>query len=239
MIANLLASINSVDIIILCIIISSTLLGIKKGLFNSILKSMSTLIAIIGAIYLRTIFSDFIRKSPIYTLAKNSIVSKMGIKNAIIHTQAEEMVAINDLNLPANFKDLLIDNKNPVMYNLLNVDSFTDYIGGYIANIIINIIIGIIVFIVLFICIKALLKALEFTLEVPIIKQVNHLGGGVLGFLWGILIIWIIMIILTIFITNESVLIIIDKISNSTLGSWLYEHNLILNNVLKRLFGGL
>lgn len=147
-----------------------------------------------------------------------------------------QISAIETLTLPDGLKTMLIDNNNSVIYDLLGVNSLQEYIAGYIANIILNIVVSILVFVIIRVIIKIATGTLELAVKLPVVKQLNGLGGGILGFVWGVVVIWITMSFLTLFITAPFFNNLINAIDSSFLGSILYDNNVIMNVLLSKLF---
>ncbi len=227
------------DIVIVILLLSFTLTGAWRGLMKTLSKSFSTLIAIVGALFLHPIVSDWLRNSFIYNSIRGFLGKSLGISTVTASSQPERINVIRNLPLPDSFKGMLLDNNNSVMYDLLHANSVTEYITGFIANIFINIIISVLIFILIFIIIKAIIRALDLAVNIPVIKQLNSLGGGLLGLVWGIVVIWCIMTIMTLFITTPMFAQLMKYINSSILGKILYDNNIIMNILLKNLFGGL
>ncbi len=227
------------DIIILAILLLFVVVGAWRGLVKTLSKSCSSLVAIGGALFLHPIVGDLLRKSFIYNAIREFIGKSLGINTVTAVSQPERINVIRTLPLPDSFKTMLLDNNNSVMYELLNANSVTEYITGYIANIFINIIVSILIFILIFIAIKALIGALNLAVNIPVVKQMNSLGGGLLGLVWGVFMIWCFMTIMTLFITTPLFARLMVYIDRSILGSILYDNNIIMNVLLKNLFGGL
>lgn len=227
------------DIFIIAVLLLFIILGAWRGLMKTLLKSCSSLIAVGGALFLHPIISDVMRESFIYTMICDSIGKSLGISTVTASSQPDRINVINTLPVPDNLKGMLLDNNNSVVYDLLNADSVTEYITGYIANIFINIIVSILVFIIIFILIKIAINALSLAVHIPVVKQLNSLGGGLIGLVWGIFIIWCLMTVMTLFITTPVFAQLMDMIDSSILGKILYDNNIIMNVLLKNLFSGL
>ncbi len=226
------------DIVIIAIILLFTIIGAWRGLMNSLFKSCSSLIAIGGAFFLHPVISDLLRKSFIYTMIRDSIGKSLGLNSVTAGSQHDRINVISTLPLPDSFKGMLMDNNNSVVYDLLNANSVTEYITGFMANIFINIVVSLLIFIIIFIFIKMIINAFSLVVHIPIISHVNSLGGGLLGLAWGILMIWCIMTVMTLFITTPVFSVLMEYIDGSILGKILYDNNIIMNILLKKLFGG-
>lgn len=226
-----------VDVVIIIILLLFIFLFAHKGLVASILKSCSWLISIFATYLLYPIVSGLIRKTFIFDALKNSVYSVMGLDNISSAGGAGQIDAINSLTLPEGLKNMLVDNNNSVIYDLLGVNSLQEYIAGYIANIILNIITGVLVFVIILVIIKVVTGALKLAVKLPVVKQINSLGGGVLGLFWGVMAVWTVMALCTLFIATPFFSSMIFAIDNSIIGKILYDNNVIMNVLLAKLFG--
>lgn len=227
----------TVDIIILIILLFFIFVFAYKGFVASILKSCSWLISILATYLLYPIVSGLIRRTIIFDSLREFIYGVMDLKNVAASNGAGQISAIDSLTLPKGLKNMLVDNNNSVIYELLGVDSLQEYIAGYIANIILNIVTGILVFLIILVVIKIATGTLQLAVKLPVVKQINGLGGGILGFFWGIVAVWGIMALSTLFIAAPFFSNMILAIDNSIIGKILYDNNVIMNVLLAKLFG--
>ncbi len=226
-----------VDIVIIIIILFFIFKFASKGLVQNILKSCSWLISLLVTYFLYPVISGLIRNTFIFDSLRESVYGVMSLDTLSAESGSGQIDAINSLTLPEALKELLIDNNNSVIYDLLGVSNLQEYIAGYIANIILNIIISIVVFIIIIVIIKAVSGALQLAVKLPVIKQVNGIGGGILGLFWGVVFVWVIMAISTLFIATPFFADIIGAVDNSIIGKILYDNNIIMNVLLAKLFG--
>lgn len=226
----------TVDIIIIIILLSSIFYFAHKGLISSILKSCSWLISILVTYLLYPFVSGLIRRTIVFDFLRETIYTVMGLDSISATGGSSQITAINALTLPESLKTMLIDNNNSVIYDLLNVNSLQEYIAGYIANIILNIVISILVFFIIKFGMRFVITALNIAVKLPVVRQLNSLGGGLLGLFWGVAIIWSVMAITTLLIASPVFNDLIDAINNSFLGSILYDNNFIMNVLLSKLF---
>ena len=227
----------TIDIIIIVIILLFIFIFAGKGLAASILKSCSWFISIIAAYFLYPIVSGIIRKTFIFDGIREFIYGVMSLDSLTVESGSGQIAAINSLMLPEGLKSMLVDNNNSVIYELLGVKSLQEYIAGYIANIILNIVISVLVFAVILILIKMASGTLQLAVKLPVIRQINGLGGAVLGFFWGIVFVWSVMAVSTLFIASPFFADVIIAVDNSIIGKVLYDNNVIMNVLLAKLFG--
>ncbi len=226
-----------IDIIIIVIILLFVFMFMSRGLIASLLKSFSWLISIVLTYFLYPIISGIIRQTFIFESLKEFIYGVMELDSVSVESGAGQISAINSLTIPEALKNMLVDNNNSVIYELLGVKSLQEYIAGYIANIILNIVISILVFLVILLVIKAVKGTLNLAFKLPVLKQVNGFGGALLGLIWGVVFVWVIMSVSTLFIAAPFFSDMVLAIDNSLIGKILYDNNLIMNVLLAKLFG--
>lgn len=227
----------TVDIIIIAILLIFIFMFGAKGLVASLLKSFSLIISIGVTYILYPVVSGVIRQTFIFDILRESIYNIMGLETMAETSGAGQITAIESLTLPQGLKTMLVDNNNSVIYELLGVKNLQEYVAGYVANIILNIVTGILVFFVILFIIKIATATLNIAVKLPVVRQLNGLGGAVLGFVWGIAAIWTAMALSTLFIAAPFFSNMITAIDSSLLGKLLYDNNVIMNVLLAKLFG--
>ena len=216
--------------------------GYRKGLLKSVLFCGTTILALI----ITSQCYQFVGKAldeytnigeTIQTSIQESLEIKTEETTKVKRT--EQTKKIEALNLPQGIKDALIENNNLDIYNALNVDSFYEYIASYLSKLAINAIAYFITFILSGILIGLLLRVLDFITEMPILKEINKVGGLLLGAIEALIGIWIFFLVVTMFGSTPFGQTMYGYISDSVVLSFLYDNNIILNfitNMSKLLF---
>ena len=106
--------------------------------------------------------------------------------------------------MPQFLKDMLLENNNTAIYEELGVKSFPQYVASYISRMVLNLISFLVTFLIAIIIVKALMFAVNIIGELPVLGVVNHIGGGVLGMVLGLVIIWLGFLIITLMYTTEA-----------------------------------
>lgn len=225
---------NIIDIVIIAIILFFGIRAYKSGFIMSCLSFLPSISALLVTYIFQPILSDFIRSTQFYTNLKISIGEMLGLSSIISDTamQAQNEI-IRNMQIPEFLKSTLIENNNPVIYGLLDVNSIQEYITGFIASIIVNIACMIILFIVTSIVVKIVIKLLNTFSKLPVISLFNKIGGLLIGLLQGLIIIWVLGIGLTFFYFNPSWKEFFDMLNSSFLGSYMYENNILLFMILR------
>lgn len=215
-----------IDGIVLAIIILCILLGYKKGLTKSIIKILSFIIALVVAFILFKPVSNFIIQNTTFDdNIRDSIVS-------IVEKDVEENGKVSeDSNLPKS----MVESINESIENSVN-ETATNVVKTVANNIAIGIV-NICVAIGLFIVVRIALifvKALSSLIsDLPVIKQVDKLGGVVYGILEAMVIIFVAFAIISFISPMIESSGLVSAINKSIVGSALYNNNLLLKIILK------
>lgn len=134
---------------------------------------------------------------------------------------------IEELKLPQNVKDLLIENNNNEVYELLGVDRFVDYIGGYLSDMILNSIGFVLLFGLVYALLRLAMSWLDIIARLPILSGMNKIAGAFLGGIEGLLFLWLFFLVVTAFSSTDWGYAIILQIEKSSWLSLLYTNNLL------------
>lgn len=209
-----------IDIIIIAIIGVCIFLGYKRGLIGVIFKILSFFIAVIVALVLFKPVSYFvINNTKIDEQIESSIIE-------IIEGKKEEATE-EEKEKSGNTPDVIMKYINSNIEKVAN-EAKTNIAQTVASDITINIInAGVII--ILFIIARIVLIFIKIVsdaiAELPIIKQFNKLGGTIYGILEGFFIVYTILAIISLFVPIATLQ---NLISNSIIGSILYNHNIIL-----------
>jgi uncharacterized membrane protein required for colicin V production len=222
-------------------------LGARRGLLLTVIRAFSSVLSLICTYIIYPLVSRLIRSSFIFDMIADHVSGIMGLDTmpnanagiaatATSSTQPQQIEFINNLNVGAPLKTMLLDNNNSVIYEILKADSISDYVARFISNIIVNVAAGLIVFVITFIIIRLLVKSAKFASSLPVIRQLNRIGGGLAGLAIGIILIWLVFTAMTIFIAQPFFKEMYDNILSSVVGKCLYDNNYILKFIMEGLF---
>ncbi len=155
----------------------------------------------------------------------------------IVDTPAQQRKILEELPLPDEIKDLLIENNNNEVYGMLGVDAFTEYVSNYLAGLIIHIVCYVALFIIIFIALHLLAAALDLVAKLPVLSDVNKLAGALLGGVQGLFFLWIAALLLTACSGMSWAASILEQVQASAWLSFLYRYNLLSRIVLGILKG--
>ena len=205
------------DIVIVAIIVLNVYLCYKKGLVNLAVG----LIAVVAAIILSVIFYK-----PVTNLIVENTEFDETLQNTIVDTFTPEGADGGQVRyvgilsyLETEIGNAVNETQNEVVYETANA----------MAEKIINLI----VFIVIFTAVRVALFALTFVADaitsLPILKQLDDVGGVIYGLAKALLIIYAVLAIVSLVVGFTTNTTISDAITNSFVTKFFYNNNLLLN----------
>ncbi len=192
-----------IDIAIIAIVVLSIFLGYRKGLVALSIQLFAFIIAVV---------ITFILYQPI----TNFIVNATGIDEAIQNSILEKA---ND-----------IMQEDSEMSNTIVEEVKNDMLPETARTISINIITFVVV-IVLFLLVKIGLRFVtamaNLVAKLPILKQANELGGIIYGFIRGLLIIYVILLVVNISGEISPENSVYKSVNETNLGKFMMEYNVL------------
>lgn len=208
------------DVIVVAIIALNVYLCYKKGLVNLAVG----LIAVVAAIILSVILYK-----PVTNLVIENTEFDEAIENTIVETFTPEGVDAGQVRyvgilsfLETEAENVINDTKNEVVYNTANV----------MAEKILNLIVFIIIFTVVRVALFVLTFVADAITSLPILKQLDDVGGILYGLVKALLIIYVILAIVSVVVSFTANATITDAISSSYVTKFFYDNNVILNILL-------
>lgn len=202
-----------VDLVIVAIILLFTFLGYKRGFVKVAIKLCTFFIAIIVA---------FILYKPVSNLVIENTGIDEYIQNIIADKILPEGLSVND--------EITVDNNLP-SFILNNSQNTIASISNSFSVVLIETTCLLLIFIVSKIILKFITALADLIAKLPIIKQFNKLGGTIYGVLEGLFIVFIGFTIISLVspLINSS---LINTINSSTLGSILYNNNILMKFII-------
>lgn len=205
------------DIIIVAIIALNVYFCYKKGLVNLAVG----LIAVFAAIILAIIFYK-----PVTNIIIENTEFDETIENFIIESFAPEGTESGQVKyvgilsyLETEVENVINEKKEEVVYETADV----------MAEKIINLV----VFIAIFTIVRVVLFALTFVADaitsLPILKQLDDVGGILYGLVKSLLIIYVVLAIVSLIVSFTDSTTIISTINSSYITKLFYNNNILLN----------
>ena len=216
-----------VDVILVLIVLSFIGVGYKKGLTGSLIRLLSFAIAIVITLILyKPISSIVVSKTNIDDNIKRSIIATFNSEKENPSTEETKDEKTNNKlisEINTNIQNATIETKNRVI----------EQSADKITKIIINIGVGIAIFLIARIILSIISIFIKGLTKLPIIKQIDKIGGIVYGLVEGLLVIYVVFGIIsfaTIVWPNN---ITSKPIEESYIGSTLYNNNVVMNVIFK------
>ncbi len=209
-----------VDLIIIGIILLFIGVGLKKGLAGSLIKLLSFAIALIVAVALYKPVSNAIMKNTqIDENIEQAIIATFGSEENSSEAGKTEMPNSIVENINKEIKSATNEARNQIVENT----------AKNISNTIINIGSGLGIYIIARFILFIIGIFVNQVTNLPILKQVDKIGGIAYGAIEGIAIVYVILAIISLFAVVQPENVIVEGILKSSIGSMLYNNNLILN----------
>lgn len=217
-----------VDVVIVLIIGISVLIGKKRGLVLSLISTLSIVIAMVASYFLMPPVSSLIVKAGLQEKAETAIGSvveegakALGDKATVTCEQLMENSQIPEF-MKKGISSIMSSEKKDG-----GVREMSDKIATKVAGASVKILAFLISFLVVSIAlliIKLLWKGVK---ELPVIHQIDSIGGVLFGLVAGILLINCLMLLFGALYSFGLVKDFTGIIRESLLGSLFYEHNLL------------
>lgn len=227
---------NWSDIAVIAIIGVFALIGMKKGFVMSLFKLLSFFICIYASIKFYPVLSDAIKNTPVYATIKDYIIKnlmtwsqeKIAGSTVAVSGAAGADAILGSLPLPGFFKESMLE-KMPAPSELINMKAIIDSVGEELTGIVLAVISLIVLYIVLSILFSFAGIILKGISKLPVFKQIDKLGGILLGAVQGFLAVYVICAVLVLFNANTHLASVFNALDNSLYAGWFYENNFIIN----------
>ena len=220
-----------VDLVIISIIISNTFWGYRKGLVSVVFKIITFVVSLLIVFVLYKPVSQAIINSTELD-EKLATALEENLTGLTISEGANEVFTTSETNSVSQGMVSLIES---FVSEALEA-SVSDPVG-YVANKLAVFMIQTGTFLLLFILSRFLLLFVRFAAELianlPIIKMFNKSGGLIYGVVKGFFVVYLILAVFSLISPIIYEFGIIQAIEDSSLGSNMYNNNLILNIFFK------
>ena len=211
--------------------------GLRRGFIRKAVSAVSLVITLVLVTYLTPQITTFIQDhTSIHEKLSEKCSEILLNSNYNESLKTDQVLIIEDLELPENIKEMLLENNNTESYNLLQVSGFHEYIGAYVANLIINALAYLLSFILIWTALQLLLMALDVVTKLPILRGLNQLAGGALGIVYGVALVWIAFLLVTVLCNGNLGRTFFELIKENSFLLFLYNQNVIMKIVFGLIF---
>ena len=225
---------NIVDLIIIAVIAITVISGLYRGFLSSLLITICMVISWVIAY-------------ATYPLLTSQLLSNGGIMNTLFYyTDAASRLgtgvartlvgqaggqtiesALSGMQLPQGLGALFQHNIATQAFSSLGLSTVGDYLNQTIITVVLSVVCFLALFIVCFVVFNVLINLIDHVVKFPSLRHCNALAGGALGFVRGVILLYLVFSLVPILITALPVQAVTDYISASRFGSFFAEHSFI------------
>ena len=200
----------------------------RKGLIRAVLGFLPMALALLGTKAVSPFIGRFLRETILFDKMSDAIQTSMGLDTALQEgTMQTQNALIEAMPLPEFLKEALLENNNPVIYQLLHAESLKEYIAGYLANVCINVLSVAAAFVLIYIVVKVVINALHLFSKLPGLNFLNRFSGAK-----GIVCVWLAGIVLTFFQCRGAFAELFSAMERTLFAGYFYENNILLQLIL-------
>lgn len=222
-----------IDGLVIALIVWLGIQAYRRGFVLTVLGFLPMVAGFVATKLFTPVASRLLRETPFFGSLSDTIAEKLHLEellgNAAMQTQTD---LIQNMHLPSFLKESLLENNNPVIYDLLNVESMQGYISGFLANICINIVSTLLVFVIAFFAAKFVLRALNLISKLPVLNTFNRICGFLVGVAKGLCVVWLWCFALTLLQCNAGFQEFFKALQMTKIALPLYENNLLIYFIL-------
>ena len=214
-------------IVILLILILFIWMGYRRGFIREIVSFFFVFLSLSLAWAINPYINDFlISETPVYSTIQETCTDFVQKQSSDLENEMESSSQfIDGLNLPEILRKNIEKNNNTENYAELSVNTLTEYVSGYLTRTIVNGLSYVLAYILATIGIRIVVYILNLIAGLPILKTANKLTGGLVGFVKGLVFIWILFLILTVLCSTEIGKTSLELIEKDSLLSVMYQYD--------------
>lgn len=214
------------------ILVLSGLFGFRRGFVREAVTMFFWVLSIVLVWFMNPYVNNFLKENtPLYEIVQNSTRDYVESKlegNTAMEEQGQSSL-LESLGLPTFLTEEIKENNNAAVYQYLAVNTFVDYVSDYLALAAINGVSFLVSLLLATLLIRMLTYALDIIARLPVINGINKSAGALVGIVKGVLFIWIILLVMTIFCNTEVGCRGLELVERDVLLKWLYERNVFVN----------
>ncbi len=221
---------NWVLLVVMGIIAVLGFIGLKKGLIKMVFSLASTIVALLVAMLFSPMVAGMMKNNEAIVSffdEKIGAVVNFTSEEAQAETESAQESLIDSLPLPETFKESLLENNTAESYISMQAQNFEEYVCRQISNVIINAIAFVVTLLLAIIALAILCKTLDLLAKLPLLKQINAAAGLAAGVAEGLLVVWILFVILTMFAGTAFGSSALSMIAENPLLDFLYKNNMV------------
>lgn len=222
---------NIVLVATLLILAGFALAGLKSGLIKMVFSLISTIAALLVAVIFSPVVSNLLESHSGFSAFLTEKVEAV-LESAV--SESEDMSDyIEGLPFPETIKNVIRENDDELQAVSATQQVLETYVCQRIVSVIIKSISFAVTFFAALLALVVLCRVLDLISRLPLLNEINHMAGLAAGLAEGILVVWILFVVLTMFAGTEFGKSAMQMISENALLSFLYDNNLLSGFITK------
>ncbi len=226
---------NWLLIAVIGILIVFALIGLKRGLIQTIFTTFSLIVSILAAIFISPVLHGMLLDNAKVTAFVTEKVNSAMELSALSDQLPDTNDYVNAISIPDNLKTVLSEKLSDSTYYDAAKEKISDRTCAFIVALVLYAFSYVAVFIVMLILLAIIGKMLNIISKLPLIKQANKLAGLLLGLLQGLLIVWTLFVVLTMLSSTALGKTGVDMINQNDFLSFLYNKNFLMNFLTSKI----
>ncbi len=226
------------DIAVAALLVLFTIVGVRRGFIKSVVRLLGFVVAVVGAAVASMPIAQYVYTTFFHTPIEAMVAQKVQEGVTAAATSLSEQVTAVLSSLPHGVQSLLavygVDGSHmngATQTGEALVPTVMDGVITPLCTAVLQVIVFLVLFLVLFLIIRLLGKLIDkIFASLPVIKQVNGLLGGVLGFAEGVLVLFVLCFGLQLYmtLTGANSLLSTAQLEQTHLLGWAMANNPIL-----------
>lgn len=225
-----------VDVVVAVIILIYLFLGKKRGLMLSLYTAFAWTVAIVLAFCLRAPVAAALRSTGLEDTISNGIYTQLETQAVSLESSSVSGEDLAELLRLPDFVKIFLEEQVEDFRQAQRFDPSARSISDSAAALLINVLAFLILLILIFVGLHFLKSTLNFVRRLPVLHQVDTIGGALFGAAEGVLTVCFVALLLSLFASSPSLQGLLNAVGESTLGAFFYQNN-FLGGILASVLG--
>ena len=195
--------------------------GYRAGIIRMILY--------VAALVITIVLTGFLLK-PVSHLVKENTSLYTNINQSVAQVISEHNIADMESLKELPYPEALI---GQIETPAAAIEDFEQFVANSLTDQIFNALIYVCLNIVLYLALRIVLGAFGIVARLPVIRELNHLAGFLLGLAEGLVFLWLICLLLQACGSEPWAQQVFVQINDNSLLSWIYNHNVVADFLAK------
>ncbi len=224
-------------IVVLLILSGFALHGYLRGLVRVLFSLAAVFIAIGFATALEPYTAQFLKtQTPLYDTVKENCTEYLQsiLEDEVQHRVEEhEEVPILGMELPEEIQQLFGGNATEQSSSLIEDTGIYDKAGDFVADQVVHRLAWVLAFTVILILLAVAVHFLDVLAKLPVLRNINRIGGLAVGLLEGLVVVWILLLVIVLCQGTEFGRELMSSVETNAFLKFLNDNNLLEQLILR------